>query len=310
MFYGDTLLTCAQSVRKKETVMFGYVIPDKMNMFMKDYYGYRAFYCGLCKSIGKRCSQLMRINTTYDMTFLNILAHGVTDVEIEMKMGKCVLNMVQKKLIAKTDALTEKIVDIGTILAHYKCVDDIIDDKSLSKRFIDRAVIRRHYKKARKNYSDLDAYIADRYAALGELEKNRESSIDRVSHPFGETMVRIGKEVFGDNYTPEVSNLLYNMGKWVYLADAIDDVDDDFKDKKYNVFLIGYDYKDKATFLEEKKETLEFVMMSCYNTICNDFDKIEVKKYEGILTNILWYGMLNSTKELLRRTEKCKKVRI
>ena len=61
---------------------------------------------------------------------------------------------------------------------------------------------------------------------------------------------------------------------------------------------------------EEKKDTLEFVMMSCYNTICNDFDKIEVKKYEGILTNILWYGMLNSTKELLRRTEKCKKVRI
>ena len=25
--------------------MFGYVIPDKLNMFMKDYYGYRGFYC-------------------------------------------------------------------------------------------------------------------------------------------------------------------------------------------------------------------------------------------------------------------------
>ena len=123
-------------------------------------------------------------------------------------------------------------------------------------------------------------------------------------------MVRIGQTVFEDKYTPELSNLLYNLGKWVYLADAIDDIDEDFKKKKYNVFLIDYEYKDKATFLEEKKDTLEFVMMSCYNTICNDFDKIEVKKYEGILTNILWYGMLNSTKELLRRTEKCKKVRI
>lgn len=291
-------------------VMFGYVVPDKMNMFMKDYYGYRAFYCGLCKSIGKRCSQLMRINTTYDMTFLNILAHAVTDVEIEMKMGKCVLNMVQKKLIAQNDKLTEKIVDIGTILAHYKCVDDILDDKSLSKRFIDKAVIKRHYKKARKNYPELDKYISDKYLELAEAEKAKCSSIDRISHHFGEIMVRIGQTVFEDKYTPKLSNLLYNLGKWVYLADAIDDIDEDFKKKKYNVFLIDYEYKDKATFLEEKKDTLEFVMMSCYNTICNDFDKIEVKKYEGILTNILWYGMLNSTKELLRRTEKCRKVRI
>lgn len=290
--------------------MFGYVVPDKMNMFMKDYYGYRAFYCGLCKSIGKRCSQLMRINTTYDMTFLNILAHAVTDVEIEMKMGKCVLNMVQKKLIAQNDKLTEKIVDIGTILAHYKCVDDILDDKSLSKRFIDKAVIKRHYKKARKNYPELDKYISDKYLELAEAEKAKCSSIDRISHHFGEIMVRIGQTVFEDKYTPKLSNLLYNLGKWVYLADAIDDIDEDFKKKKYNVFLIDYEYKDKETFLEEKKDTLEFVMMSCYNTICNDFDKIEVKKYEGILTNILWYGMLNSTKELLRRTEKCKKVRI
>lgn len=290
--------------------MFGYVVPDKMNMFMKDYYGYRAFYCGLCKSIGKRCSQLMRINTTYDMTFLNILAHGVMDVEIEMKMGKCVLNMVQKKLIAQNDTLTEKIVDIGTILAHYKCVDDIIDDKSLSKKFIDRTVIRRHYKKAKKLYPELDAYIELKYKELADAEKAGCDSIDRISHYFGEIMVRIGETVFEDKYTAEILNLLYNLGKWIYLADAIDDIDDDFKQKKYNVFLRNYEYKDKQTFLDEKKETLEFVMMSCYNTICNDFDKIEVKKYEGILTNILWYGMLNSTKELLRRTEKCKKVRI
>ncbi len=290
--------------------MFGYVVPDKMNMFMKDYYGYRAFYCGLCKSIGKRCSQLMRINTTYDMTFLNILAHGVMDIEIEMKMGKCVLNMVQKKLIAQNDTLTEKIVDIGTILAHYKCVDDIIDDKSLSKKFIDRTIIRRHYKKAKKLYPELDAYIELKYRELADAEKAKCDSIDRISHYFGEIMVRIGETVFEDKYTAEISNLLYNLGKWIYLADAIDDIDDDFKQKKYNVFLCNYEYKDKQTFLEEKKDTLEFVMMSCYNTICNDFDKIEVKKYEGILTNILWYGMLNSTKELLRRTEKCKKVRI
>ncbi len=290
--------------------MFGYVIPDKLNMFMKDYYGYRGFYCGLCKSIGRRCGQLMRIGTTYDMTFLNILAHAVLDVELEMKMGTCVLNRIQKKLIGVDDEITRKVVDISTILAHYKCVDDFKDEKSTSKKFADTFVIKRHYKKAKKLYADFDKIVGEKYAELARLESENCSSPDKVAHPFAEIMVEIGELVFGDNYQEPIKNLMYNLGKWVYICDAVDDVDDDFKKKGYNVFLQNYDYKDKATFLQDKQEVLEYVLMSAYNAILDDFDKIQVKKYEGILTNIIWYGMLNNTKELLRRSEKCKKTRI
>ncbi|MDE6276232.1 MAG: hypothetical protein K2M75_06830 [Clostridia bacterium] len=290
--------------------MFGYVIPDKLNMFMKDYYGYRGFYCGLCKSIGRRCGQLMRIGTTYDMTFLNVLAHAVLDVEMPMKMGVCILNPVQKKLIGQDDELTRKVVDISTILAHYKCVDDFKDEKSASKRFADVMVIKRHYKKAKKLYPEFDKFINDRYQELGRLESEKCASPDRVAHPFAEIMVEIGRIVFGDNYQEPVKNLMYNMGKWVYICDAVDDIDDDFKKGSYNVFLQDYDYKDKAAFLQDKKDVLEYVLMSAYNMVLADFDKIQVKKYEGILTNIIWYGMLNNTKELLRRSEKCKKTRI
>ncbi|MDE6362097.1 MAG: hypothetical protein K2L53_03890, partial [Clostridia bacterium] len=153
-------------------------------------------------------------------------------------------------------------------------------------------------------------FISLNYQELAKLEGEKCSSTDRVAHPFAEIMVKIGELVFGDNYQEPVKNLMYNMGKWVYLCDAVDDVDDDFKKKSFNVFLQNYDYKDKATFLQDKKEVLEYVLMSAYNAILDDFDKIQVKKYEGILTNVIWYGMLNNTKELLRRIEKCKKTRI
>ncbi len=290
--------------------MFGYVIPDKLNMFMKDYYGYRGFYCGLCKSIGRRCGQLMRINTTYDMTFLNVLAHAVLDVELPMKMETCILNAVQKKLVAQDDEITQKVVDISTILAHYKCVDDFKDEKSLSKKMADAMVIRRHYKKAKKRYPDLDEFINQRYADLAKLEKEKCSSPDRVAHPFAEIMTKIGETVFGEKYDEPVKDMMYNMGKWVYICDAVDDVDDDFKKKGYNVFLQNYQYTDRATFLQDNQEVLKFILMSAYNAILGDFDKIQVKKYEGILTNIIWYGMLNNTEDLLRRCEKCKKIRI
>ena len=220
------------------------------------------------------------------------------------------LNRVQKKLIGKDDELTRKVVDISTILAHYKCVDDKKDEKSVSKKLADDLVIKRHYKKAKKLYPDFDKFLSERYTELARLENEKCSSPDRVAHPFSEIMVEIGRIVFEDNYGEPLQNFMYNLGKWIYICDAVDDIDDDFKKKGYNVFLQGYDYKDKATFLQEKQDVLEFVLMSAYNTILDDFDKIQVKKYEGILTNIIWYGMLNNTKELLRRSEKCKKTRI
>lgn len=50
--------------------MFGYVIPDKPNMLVKDLSEYRAYYCGLCKAIGKSYSEKARFLTGYDCTFL------------------------------------------------------------------------------------------------------------------------------------------------------------------------------------------------------------------------------------------------
>ena len=50
--------------------MFGYVIPDKPNMLVKDLSEYRAYYCGLCKAIGKNYSEKARLLTNYDCTFL------------------------------------------------------------------------------------------------------------------------------------------------------------------------------------------------------------------------------------------------
>ncbi len=123
-------------------------------------------------------------------------------------------------------------------------------------------------------------------------------------------MTKIGEVVFGDKYDEPVKDMMYNMGKWVYICDAVDDVDDDFKKKGYNVFLQNYQYTDRAAFLKDNQEVLKFILMSAYNAILGDFDKIQVKKYEGILTNIIWYGMLNNTEDLLRRCEKCKKIRI
>lgn len=290
--------------------MFGYVIPDKPNMFMKDYTLYRAFYCGICKSLSKHASQLMRFTTNYDITFINILYHAVCDVDVEISNEACILNPFKKRSIVKDDIYTQKILHFNTLLAHYKCLDDILDENSLSKKIIDKTILNKYVKKAKKEMPKVDEIISKGYQELNALEKANCDSLDKVCHPFANLMKQAIKEIFLDKYNDAIGEIIYALGKYVYLMDAIDDIDDDFKNNKFNVFLSNYKYTDKETFLLEKKELLEFNLMNCYNTIIKEFDAIKINKYEGVLTNILWYGILGNIKTILGRTQKCKKIRI
>ena len=53
--------------------MFGYVMPYKLELKIKDYEMFKAYYCGLCISIKENFSNLCRLSLNYDMTFLGIL---------------------------------------------------------------------------------------------------------------------------------------------------------------------------------------------------------------------------------------------
>lgn len=291
--------------------MFGYVLPDKPNMFVKDFTMYKAFYCGLCKAIGKDCGQCMRLTTNYDVTFLAVLAHAATGEEAGISNETCILNPFRKKSIVRYSPLMRKIVWVNSILAHYKCVDDVEDNRSVAKRMTDACVVRRHYKRARREMPLSDRAVGDGYEQLRALERADCDSPDRAAHPFAQSIEQVGRELLGERCTDEIASILYHMGKWVYLMDAIDDAADDAKHGKYNVFLAdGYAFVDRGQLLADKGEQMETVLMSCYRAMCDAFDKVRFERYEGVLTNIIWYGILDRTRDMLRRTEKCKKIRM
>lgn len=287
--------------------MFGYVLVDKPNMYMKDFTMYKAFYCGFCKGVGKKCSQIMRFTTNYDMTFFDILLHSVYDKEPVIKNEVCVLNPLKKKSICKSDELTEISIDVNNILLHYKLRDDIYDSKSGKGKFIDGALLRRHYKKSAARQPEVDKLCADNYTELRRLEKEKCDILDAVAHPFAQIMKGITQITFKDKYDENIGELMYNLGRWVYFCDAADDIEDDYKKNQYNPFLIGYDYKDKATFDKDKGEEIAFVLKSAYNAICKAFEGVKTPRYEGVLTNIIWYGLLGTTNKIIGGQKVAKK---
>ena len=287
--------------------MYGYVIIDKPDMFVKDFAMYRAFYCGYCKSVGKRCSQIMRFTTNYDITFLDILLHSVYGREKQLDNQVCVLNPVRKKTIALRDELTDRCIDANNILMHYKLEDDVIDKSGVGRGFIDKVILRRHYKKSRKRLPQSDLSCRENYEALRQLEKENCADIDKAAHPFACIMQDMGREVFAEKYTDDIGALLYNLGRWVYLIDAVDDLEKDSKKGAYNPFLAGYEFRGRENFIKDREQELNFIFNACQSAIMNAYDKITTPLYEGVLTNILWYGLPGATKTIIGGNKIAKK---
>lgn len=143
-----------------------------------------------------------------------------------------------------------------------------------------------------------------------ELEKANEPSVDRVAHPFGVILKETVRSLSGESYTDSLGELSYHLGRFVYILDAIDDVESDFKKKEYNPFLVGYHYESREKFDCDRGEEIKFILYSTYNAIKDSYSNVKMISNEGVVTNVLWYGLKSRIDEILGRKCKCKKTRI
>ena len=277
-------------------------------MFMKDFTLYRAYYCGVCKSIGRRYGQLMRFSTSYDITFLAMFMHGVTGVRPHIKRQACILSP-KKKCVVQDNGITRTAVDINTLLMRQKAADNVRDGSKLW-RLPDTLLFRRKAKKAAKRLPQAAQIISAAYAEQAQLEAAQTDSTDRAAEPTAVMMRGIMQSVLGEFYTQAIGEFWYNLGRWVYIMDAIDDIDSDFKKKRYNPLLIGYNYKDKPLFLSERAEDLALLLNTAYANMVRCFKDIKLETAEGALTNIIWYGLKERTQAALNRSDNWRKIRI
>ena len=283
--------------------MFGYVKTDFPNLYVKDTILYKAMYCGLCKSIGCVCGTRGRFVLNYDLTFLSTLLHNITDTDVTIEKQRCILHTIVKRPIAKVDELSKKIGALNVILAYYKLSDDVLDNK---KGRLKRAFFKKAYKKAKKYQPDLDKIVQKRYTELFELEKQNIDSIDMSADPFGNMMVDVVNALVGDIASENLKNLSYNLGKWIYLIDAVDDFDKDKKKGNFNVFVNAYkNCQDKKQFISENSGDITAIFGGILSDIALYAGNLDYKFNHDLLDNVLFRGLNTQTKCVLD-DKKCK----
>ncbi len=281
--------------------MFGYVKTDFPNTYVKDVILYKAMYCGLCKSIGKCCGQKGRLLLSYDLTFLSVLLHNVLGVDVSVNKEHCVIHPLTKRPIAKPTKLSQEVGALNVILAYYKLCDDVIDN---NKGRLKRATFKSSYKNAKKKYPILDQIVAKHFNKLLELEKQNCDSIDICADPFG-LMIEDIVRYFVPDCQQELCELSYDLGKWIYLIDALDDFDKDLKKKNFNVFVNSYkDVYTKAELVKVKAFDIASLFGGLINRLSENCKKINFKFNHDLIENVLILGLKVQTKNVMEN-KKC-----
>lgn len=261
--------------------MFGYVVMNKPEIKFKDFDMYRSFYCGLCRELKERYGLSGQITLTYDMTFVILLLSGLYEPPTKKGLTRCIVHPVRRQPVRK-NAITEYAADMNIFLTYYKCKDDWNDERSILGLAFGK-LLERKEKKSEKLWSKKVQTIVSCLDELSELEKENATDIDRVSGCFG----RIMAEIFAyreDVWEPTLRRMGFYFGKFIYLLDAYDDVEEDVKKGNYNPFSKDYIIKG----FDDRVKSMLMMMMA---ETCREFEKLPIIKYTDILRNILYSGV-------------------
>lgn len=286
--------------------MFGYVIPDKQNMYIKDFNVFQAFYCGLCKTLGKTGSQITRLCTNYDMTFYNVLLHSLCDCDVRFERKVCFYNG-RKKVVVAPDELSLKMADMAVLLVYYNAEDDVTDGKK--SRILVKWRLAPRKRKAAKNLPEVDKLMKQSFSRLNKLEKEKCDSIDMVADTFASLMRDVTKCFVETDDV--IDTFTYNLGRLVYLLDAVDDVEKDQKKGRYNPLLLNYgECTKKQDYLVKNADELSFLLNSAYNKMVGSYNAMNIVRYEGVLSNTVYLGIKMQMERLLKGEEKCQLTRL
>jgi hypothetical protein len=269
--------------------MFGYVTVNKPELKIKEYNRYHAYYCGLCHTLKERHGLIGQMTLTYDMTFLVLLLTSLYESDTASTQKHCVVHPIQKHdlLINEISAYA---ADMNIALTYHHFLDDWYDEKKVNG-LAGAAVLKKKYLAIEKRYSRQCLVIASSLKKLQEYELDNEKSLDLVSGCFGTLMAELF--VFKqDIWEENLRKIGFFLGKYIYLIDAYFDLEEDIKNKSYNLLI---DYKNQADYEDFCYEMLTMMISEA----ANEFEKLPCVLDVGILRNIL-YGGVWSKYNLLR----------
>jgi hypothetical protein len=188
----------------------------------------------------------------------------------------------------------------AAILTYGKIKDDLADERGTKKlkALLARPLASGMRRKALRKYAELDQMVSNGLKKLSDIEKQRLSSVDIPADAFGEILADIVSYGLEGNDKKIMQKIGKHIGRWIYIVDAADDLDEDIKKQRFNAFACLYD----GAIPEEDREAVANSLRLELLAAEPAFDLIdyhELYDIEAIVSNIIYRGMPKTVERVL-----------
>lgn len=270
--------------------MFGYVLPRKDKLSESENARYRAAYCGLCRCLKQRYGFRARFLVNYDMTFLYFLLQ-----EGEAKQPErcyCPARPFCKKDCLPADGPMDYAADLSVLLSCWKLRDAKRDDGFFRRPAAGFCLwlYKKPFRKAAALREKENGVFAEQLARLSALEDQRCESIDRAADAFASLLKACAGYHADETLRRTKELLLYHVGRFLYLTDALEDLPKDNKSGAYNPLRYRYELRGGALTEADKEQFLETVDASI-SMAASALELLPETADRAILHNIVYYGL-------------------
>lgn len=268
--------------------MFGYVRPAADKLEQADRDRFQAAYCGLCHTLGERYGLAARMFLNYDMAFLAMLLGprcGSTD-------RHCIVHPIKARPCACRSAALDIAADFSVILQWWQLQDGVADHgfwKGLKYRAAS-LLIRRAYRKAASLQPTFDGNTRARLEELSRLERERCPSVDRPADCFARLLAYAAAGEPEESRRRVLEQLLYHLGRWIYLVDAADDLRKDLRQGCYNPVALRYPHENGVLTAEGRRDLGDTLDRSV-RMMAAAFELADFGEYENVIESIVYAGL-------------------
>ena len=269
--------------------MFGYVRPAADRLTEEQKGRFQAAYCGLCHTLGERYGLPGRMILNYDLTFLAML---LSEGQDEQCRKGCVMHPLKGRTCTCGGEAFALAADMSVILTWWQ-IQDGIADRGFWGGLKYRAaswMLRRAYRKARLLRPAFDEGTQRHLQELSRLEEEKCPSIDAAADTFAQLLSAAANEVEEPVKRRVLAQLLYHLGRWIYLIDAADDLKKDAAAGSYNPLPMRYQLPGD-TLTDTARQELAQTLDSSIRAMAAAFELWDFVQYDPVIESTVYQGL-------------------
>ncbi len=267
--------------------MFGLMRAKKCGMSDDEKEFRRLNYCGTCKTMGSLYGQKSRLLLNHDTVFLAEILSALsdetpTDWQNPYQSFNC-LNLPKSEMPVSLQFAATATV----ILTEFKLADHIADEGKRRFQFA-RKAFSKEFQRAENLLETRNFPLAEVKEILNSQNSREktEKSLDSLAFPTAQTTAiffREGVRQIGRNeFENPAFEIGFAFGKLIYLLDAFEDYEKDFRSQQFNAFRAAFDLNDEKLNVRVKRK-ITAIMREIENCIIEKIHELPIAENQRSL---------------------------